>query len=41
MLLARVDCDDAIKWALELGITRFQGRYIDKVIKAMTANGGF
>jgi EAL domain-containing protein (putative c-di-GMP-specific phosphodiesterase class I) len=40
-LLARVDCDDAIKWALELGITRFQGRYIDKVIKAMTAKGSF
>ncbi len=40
MLLARVDCDDAIEWALELGITRFQGHYIDKVIKAMTAKGG-
>ena len=40
MVLARVDCDDAIKWALELGITRFQGHYIDKVIKAMTAKGG-
>ena len=39
MLLARVDCDDAIKWALELGITRFQGHYIDKLIKAMTAKG--
>jgi len=40
MLLARVDCDEAIKWALELGVTRFQGHYIDKLIKAMTAKGG-
>jgi len=40
MLLARVDCDDAIKWALELGVTRFQGHFIDKLIKAMTAKGG-
>ena len=40
MLLARVDCDEAIKWALELGVTRFQGHYIDKLITAMTAKGG-
>ena len=40
MLLARVDCDEAIKWALELGVTRFQGHFIDKLIKAMTAKGG-
>ena len=41
MLIARVDCDDAIRWALDLGITRFQGRYIDKVIQAMSAGGSF
>ncbi|MGF1641251.1 MAG: EAL domain-containing protein [Rhodospirillales bacterium] len=40
MLIGRVDRDEAVKWALELGITRFQGRYIDKVIDALVARDG-
>ncbi|MEK9722752.1 MAG: hypothetical protein VW405_04620 [Rhodospirillaceae bacterium] len=32
MILARVDSQKAVKWGLNLGISRFQGFFIDKVI---------
>ena len=39
VILARVDSEDAVKWGLNLGITRYQGHYIDTVVEAMTAKG--
>ncbi|MEE8392828.1 MAG: hypothetical protein V3R66_00670 [Rhodospirillales bacterium] len=39
LILSRVDSEDAIKWGLSLGITRYQGRYIDKVVNAMVSKG--
>jgi hypothetical protein len=39
VILARVDSEDAVKWALTLGIQRFQGHYIDRVVEAMVAKG--
>lgn len=37
VVLARVDSQDAIKWGATLGITRFQGYFIDKLVAAMRA----
>jgi EAL domain-containing protein (putative c-di-GMP-specific phosphodiesterase class I) len=37
VILARVDSEQAIKWGLSLGITRFQGRFIDRLVQAMAA----
>ena len=39
VILARVDSEDAVKWGLNLGITRYQGHYIDTVVEAMAAKG--
>ena len=39
VVLARVDSEKAVEWALALGITRFQGHYIDKIVEAMHAKG--
>ena len=39
MILSRVDSEDAVKWGLNLGITRYQGHYIDTVVEAMVAKG--
>ena len=39
VILARADSEAAIKWALGLGIHRFQGHFIDKVVEAMIAKG--
>jgi EAL domain-containing protein (putative c-di-GMP-specific phosphodiesterase class I) len=39
MILARADSEDAIKWALGLGIHRFQGHFIDRVVDAMITKG--
>jgi len=39
MILARVDSEDAVKWALGLGIQRFQGHFIDRVVDAMITKG--
>lgn len=36
MILARVDSEKALKWGLSLGITRFQGYFIDKLVNAMS-----
>ncbi|MBM3566816.1 MAG: EAL domain-containing protein, partial [Alphaproteobacteria bacterium] len=35
VILARVDTEQAIKWGLNLGVTRFQGHLIDRLAKAM------
>jgi len=39
VILGRVDSEDAVIWALTLGISRFQGYYIDTLVKAMVAKG--
>ena len=39
VILARVDSEDAVKWGLNLGITRYQGHFIDTVVEAMIAKG--
>lgn len=39
VIIGRVDSEDAIIWALELGISRFQGYYIDTLVEAMIAKG--
>ena len=39
VILARVDSEEAVKWGLNLGITRYQGHYIDTVVEAMVAKG--
>ncbi|MEK7246588.1 MAG: hypothetical protein AAB223_11275, partial [Pseudomonadota bacterium] len=35
VILARVDTEQAIRWGLSLGVTRFQGHFIDRLAKAM------
>jgi EAL domain-containing protein (putative c-di-GMP-specific phosphodiesterase class I) len=39
VVLARVDTEDAIKWALGLGVSRFQGHFIDRLVEAMQGRG--
>lgn len=39
IILARIDNEKAVEWALSFGITRFQGHYIDKIVEAMRAKG--
>ncbi len=39
VILSRTDSELAIKWALSLGITRFQGYYVDDLVNAMTLKG--
>ena len=39
IILSRTDSEDAVKWALGLGVTRFQGRFVDTIADAMTAKG--
>ncbi len=39
VILGRVDSETAVVWALALGITRFQGYYIDTLVEAMVAKG--
>ena len=36
IILARCDSQDAVTWALELGIQHFQGRFVDAIHGAMT-----
>ncbi len=38
IILARVDSEKAVRWGLSLGISRFQGYFIDKLVQAMTRN---
>lgn len=39
VILARVDSEEAVVWGLELGIRRFQGRYIDTIVAKMREKG--
>jgi len=39
VILARTDSEFAVKWALSLGITRFQGFYIDNLVNVMQLKG--
>ncbi len=39
IILARVDSEEAVQWALNLGITRFQGLYVDLLVKQMVKKG--
>ncbi len=40
VLMVRIDSEDAIKFGLTLGITQFQGRFTDNLIRAMAAKMG-
>ncbi|MBL4691666.1 MAG: EAL domain-containing protein, partial [Rhodospirillales bacterium] len=37
VILARVDAESAVKWGLSLGISRFQGFFIDDMMEKITA----
>lgn len=37
VILARVDSEEALRWGLVLGISRFQGYFIDKLVSAIAA----
>lgn len=39
IILARVDSEEAIQWALNLEITRFQGLYVDLLVEQMVKKG--
>jgi EAL domain-containing protein (putative c-di-GMP-specific phosphodiesterase class I) len=39
VVLARVDSEDAVVWGLGLGITRFQGYFVDKLVERMVSRG--
>lgn len=39
VILARVDSEEAVVWGLELGVRRFQGRYIDTIVDKMRDKG--
>lgn len=39
-ILARTDSEDALTWALSLGIRRFQGYFIDKLVERQIAKMG-
>ena len=39
IILARVDCEEAVKWALSLGVTRYQGHFIDTLVDVMISKG--
>jgi EAL domain-containing protein (putative c-di-GMP-specific phosphodiesterase class I) len=39
VILGRVDSEEAIKWALSMGIQRFQGHYVDTIADAMYVKG--
>lgn len=39
MILARVDSEAAVKWGLNLGVSRFQGFFIDKLVQVMGGGG--
>jgi len=40
VLMVRIDSEDAIKFGLTLGITQFQGRFTDNLMRAMAAKMG-
>ena len=40
MILARVDSEKAVKWGLNIGISRFQGFFIDKLVQVIGCGRG-
>jgi len=38
-VLARAESEDAIRWGLNLGLHRFQGFFVDKLVDAMASKG--
>lgn len=40
VILARVDSQDAIRWGASIGITRYQGYFIDRLVLALRAQKG-
>jgi hypothetical protein len=39
IILARAESEDAIRWGLNLGLHRFQGFFVDKLVDRMAAKG--
>ena len=39
VILARCDSEQAIQWGMSIGLNRFQGRYIDAMLAAVTMSG--
>jgi FOG: EAL domain len=39
VILTGVETDDRLKWALAVGVNRFQGRLVDKLISAVASKG--
>lgn len=39
MVLARAESEDAIRWGLSLGVSRFQGFFVDKLVDRMAKKG--
>ncbi|GAB6052637.1 hypothetical protein JCM17960_14570 [Magnetospira thiophila] len=39
VILARIDNEEAVKVGLQLGVQRFQGRFIDKLVAAISTKG--
>ncbi|MGB0670822.1 MAG: hypothetical protein ACPGNT_04950 [Rhodospirillales bacterium] len=37
VILSRVDSEAAVRWGIKFGITRFQGRFVDKLMEAINA----
>ncbi|MGB0681165.1 MAG: hypothetical protein ACPGOV_00565 [Magnetovibrionaceae bacterium] len=37
VILSRVDSEAAVRWGIGLGISRFQGRFVDKLMEAINA----
>ncbi|MEG3617104.1 hypothetical protein V5T82_01425 [Magnetovibrio sp. PR-2] len=39
VVLSRVDTEEGVGWGLQMGIRRYQGHFIDKVVDAMVSKG--
>ncbi len=39
VVLARTESEDALRWGLSLGITRFQGFFVDRLVQAIARRG--
>ena len=37
VIIARVDTEEAVKWGFSLGVSHFQGYFIDRLVRAMSA----
>ncbi|MCB2099403.1 MAG: hypothetical protein KDE22_00935 [Rhodobacterales bacterium] len=39
VVLALAESEEAVKWGLQMGLSRFQGHYVDRIVEAMRAKG--